>query len=302
MLTVFSTAKSFHGHSGIIQRNALKSWSLLHPDVEVILFGDEDGAAEACRDLGIRHEPNVRRNEHGTKYLSYIFDRAHEISCHSILCYANCDIILTSDFRAALELTSRTYSEFLMIGRRWDTNITEPWDFRKANWDDQLRSLALTRGKKNGPKWVDYFCFSRDLYYGKMPPFLIGRHGWDPWLTWFARKSKVRLIDASRMVVAVHQNHDYAYLRQGTASLHARAEVLYNLSLGGSGACQYYTVDAATDKLLRGHLRPNRLAWLGPFKSRVTLGFYRIWFSLLNITRPIRQRLRLRGQFLANKS
>ena len=63
MLTVFSTAKSFHGHSGIIQRNALKSWTLLHPDVEVILFGDEDGAAETCRDLGIRHEPKVRRNE-----------------------------------------------------------------------------------------------------------------------------------------------------------------------------------------------------------------------------------------------
>ncbi len=80
MLTVFSTPKPFHGHSGIIQRNALKSWTLLHPDVEVILFGDEDGAAETCRDLGIRHEPQVRRNENGTKYLNYIFDRAREIS------------------------------------------------------------------------------------------------------------------------------------------------------------------------------------------------------------------------------
>src|SRR5271169_1997102 len=80
MLTVFSTPKPFHGHSGIIQRNALQSWTLLHPDVEVILFGDEDGAAETCRDLGIRHEPQVRRNENGTKFLSYIFDRANEIS------------------------------------------------------------------------------------------------------------------------------------------------------------------------------------------------------------------------------
>jgi hypothetical protein len=43
MLTIFSTPKPFHGHSGIIQRNALKSWTLLHPDVEVILFGIEDG-------------------------------------------------------------------------------------------------------------------------------------------------------------------------------------------------------------------------------------------------------------------
>ena len=98
----------------------------------MILFGDEDGTVETCRDLGIRHEPKVRRNENGTKYLNYIFDRAHEISRHNILCYANCDILLTSDFRAALELVARTCSEFLMIGRRWDTNITKPWDFERA--------------------------------------------------------------------------------------------------------------------------------------------------------------------------
>ena len=302
MLTVFSTAKPFHGHSGIIQRNALKSWTLLHPEVEVILFGDEDGTAETCRDLGIRHEPEVRRNENGTKYLNYIFDRAHEISRHNLLCYANCDILLTSDFRAALELVARTCSEFLMIGRRWDTNITKPWDFERPDWDHQLRLLALLSGKRNGPSWVDYFCFSRGLYYQKMLPFLIGRHGWDPWLIWFARKSKVRLIDASRTVVAVHQNHDYAYLKQGAASLHGKAEETYNLSLAGDRAFRYYTVDAATDRLLRGHLWANRLAWLGPIKSRITQGSYWIWFSFLNITRSIRQRLGLRGQFLAKKS
>ncbi len=302
MVTLFTTPKPFVGHNAVIQLNALKSWKLLHPDVEVIVFGDEDGVAETCRDLGIRHEPKVRRNENGTKYLNYMFERANEISRYNILCYANCDIMLASDFRAAVELTSKTYRQFLMIGRRWDTNITEPWDFGQTDWDHRLQSLALLSGKQNGPSWVDYFCFSRDLYYGKMPPFLIGRHGWDPWLIWFARKSNVPLIDASRMVVAVHQNHDYAYLSQGAASLHSHAEALYNLSLGDDAAFHYYTVDAATDRLLRGRLTANRLAWLGPVKSRVTHSLYWIWFSFLNITRPIRQRLGLRRQFLANKS
>ena len=294
MLTVFSTAKPFYGHSGIIQRNALKSWTLLHPDVEVILFGDEDGAAETCRDLGIRYEPQVRRNENGTKYLNYMFDRANEISRHNILCYANCDIMLMSDFSAAVELTSKTCKDFLMIGRRWDTNITEPWDFGQADWDNRLRSFALLSGKQNGPSWVDYFCFSRGLYYGKMLPFLVGRHGWDPWLTWFARESKVRLIDASRMVVAVHQNHDYAYLKQGAASLHGSAEASYNWNLGDDATWHHYTVDAATDRLLRGQLSANRLAWLGPIKSRVLTSIYWIWFSFLKLTRPIRHPLGLR--------
>ena len=239
MLTIFSTAKPFNGHSNVIQRNALKSWTLLHPDVEVILFGDEEGAAETCRDLGIHHEPQVRRNEHGTKYLNYLFDRAHEISRHNILCYANCDIMLTSDLRGAIEVTSKTYSKFLIIGRRWDTNITESWDFTQAEWDQQLRSLALLTGKLNGPSWVDYFCFSRDLYYRKMPPFLIGRNGWDPWLTWFARKNKVPLIDVSGAVVAVHQNHDYAYLKQGAASIHKQEEMSYNWSLGDTAKWHY---------------------------------------------------------------
>src|SRR3974390_2843396 len=103
MLTIFSTPKPFHGHSNIIQRNALKSWTLLHPSVEVILFGDEEGSATTCKDLGIRHEANVQRNQRGTKYLNYIFDRAYEISRHEFLCYVNCDIMLTSEFYAALE-------------------------------------------------------------------------------------------------------------------------------------------------------------------------------------------------------
>jgi len=294
MLTIFSTAKPFRGHSNVIQRNALQSWTLLHPDVEVILFGDEDGAAEACRDLGVRHEPNVHRNEYGTKYLNYIFDRAYEISRHKFLCYANCDIMLMSDFSRALELVSSSHSRFLMIGRRWDTDVTEPWDFSQSDWDRRLRSLALLQGKQKGPSWVDYFCFSRDLYNGKMPRFLIGRHGWDPWLTWFASESKVSLINASQMVVALHQNHDYAYLKQGTSALHSGEEANYNLNLGDSPSWHYYTVNSATEILVRGQLKANRLAWLGPIRSRVICGVDWAWFSVLKATRPFRHPLGLR--------
>ena len=294
MLTIFSTPKPIEGHSNVIQRNAIKSWTLLHPEVEVILFGDEEGTSEACRDLAIHHEPHVIRNEYGTKYLNYIFDRANQIARHKILCYANCDIMLTYDFRAAVEVTSKTYSEFLMMGRRWDTNITEPWDFNQAEWDRRLRSLALSTGRLNGPSWVDYFCFSRDLYYGKMPPFLIGRDGWDPWLLWFARSSDVPLVDVSRAVVALHQNHDYAYLKRGPAAIHKEEEMSYNWSLGGGPDWHYYATNAATRQLVRGNLRSNSLAGLGPIQRRMVRRFYSIWFSFLKITRPIRHPLGLR--------
>jgi hypothetical protein len=295
MLTFFSTPKPFIGHSNVIQRNALRSWTLLHPEVEVILFGDDQGAAEVCSDLQIRHEPHVRRNEHGTKYLNYIFDQAHDLSHHKFLCYANCDIVLTPDFLEGLKLVAKAHSQFLMIGRRWDTDIIEPLDFKQPDWAQRLRSLASSKGKQKGPSWVDYFCFSRDLYYGKMPPFLIGRHGWDPWLTWFARHSGARLIDASRMIVAVHQNHDYAYLGQGSIALRNREEASTNWSLGGTTAWHYYDVNASTETLVGGHLRINSMSWLGPITTRVRAYGQNAWFACLKATRPIRHRLGMKS-------
>jgi hypothetical protein len=53
MISFFTTPKSFSGHIGVIQRNALQSWKRLDPDDEVILLGDETGSAEAARDLGL---------------------------------------------------------------------------------------------------------------------------------------------------------------------------------------------------------------------------------------------------------
>src|SRR5215472_2941292 len=99
MMTLFTTAKPFRGHINTIQRNALRSWTLLHPEAEIILFGDDEGAAEVAREFGIRHEPDVERDESGMKRIDYIFGRAQAIARHDVLCYANCDILLTSDLR-----------------------------------------------------------------------------------------------------------------------------------------------------------------------------------------------------------
>jgi len=106
MLTIFSTPKPFRGHIGIIQRNAVASWKLLHPEVEVILFGADEGAAEICVELGLRYHPELDVREDGTKALGPLFSRAQQIARHDLMCYVNCDIILLQDFRRALELVS----------------------------------------------------------------------------------------------------------------------------------------------------------------------------------------------------
>src|SRR5215472_234040 len=104
MLTIFTTPKPFRGHINVIQRNALKSWTLLHPDVEVIVLGDEDGVAEVCSELNLRHQPHVERHESGMKYLNYMFDCVQRISKYPYLCYSNCDIVLLPDFWKSFEI------------------------------------------------------------------------------------------------------------------------------------------------------------------------------------------------------
>src|SRR5215472_13049410 len=173
MLTFFTTAKPFCGHNGIIQKNALKSWTLLHADVEVILFGDEEGTAEIAEELRIRHEPQVERNEFGTKRLDTMFRRAQEIARHDLLCYINCDIVLMQDFCAALKRASTAHAQFLMVGRRWDWQIGESLDFENKNWQDLLRGRVLREGRRRTPDWIDFFAFTRGLY-GELPAFVVG--------------------------------------------------------------------------------------------------------------------------------
>ena len=76
--------------------------------------------------LRLRHEPHVERNEFGAKRLDFMFSRAQAISRHDLLCYINCDILLMQDFCDAVKDVREKRLRFLMVGRRWDTEITVP--------------------------------------------------------------------------------------------------------------------------------------------------------------------------------
>ena len=47
--------------------------------------------------------------------------------------------------------------------------------------------------------------------YPKLPEFVVGRWGWDNWLIWKARRCMVPVIDCSKNIIAIHQNHGYKY-------------------------------------------------------------------------------------------
>jgi hypothetical protein len=288
MLTFFTTAKPFEGHVGITQRNAIRSWQKLHPDVEIILMGDDAGAAEACAEMGLRHIPTVRRNQYGTKYLADIYDQAQAAARHKLVCHINCDIILTADFLRAVRRVAARDKRFLMAGRRWDVDVTAPIDFDDREWERHIEELAVKTNRQRPPQWIDYFVFSRGLYSGQVPAFVIGRPGWDNWLLWYPLSLGVPVLDASEVVRAVHQNHDYGYHPEGEKGVWEGEEAQENYRLHNG---KFATLANATYVLTAGCIRRNHKAKWIEARQRAIGGLSQAWFGLLNLTRPARHRL-----------
>ncbi len=281
----------------MIQRNALRSWTLLDADVEVILFGDDAGAAETARELGLRHEPEVARNRFGTKRLDAMFRRAQEIARHELLCYCNCDILLKQDFCAALARVHGAHRRFLMVGRRWDTDIAEPLDFADAEWARRAEALAHERGAQQ-PGWsIDYFAFPRGLY-AEMPALVIGRVWWDHWLVWKAREQGAEVVDASEAVTAIHQNHGYGYHPQGARGVWSDEQAAENYRLAG-GRWHLQTIDDATHILGVDGERANWKRLWAPYWRYARPKVAPAWFGLLDLTRPLRRALGMHAKRVA---
>lgn len=292
MLTIFSTAKPFAEHIGVVQRNALKSWKRLHPDVEVILFGNDDGVAEVCAELGLRHEPQVERNEFGTKRIDDIFRRAQLLARHEVLCYCNCDILLMRDFREAVERVAAGHRTFLMVGRRWDVDITTPIQFERTDWESCTEAVARREGVQQ-PAWsVDYFAFRRGLYR-EIPALVIGRIWWDHWLIWKARQEGADVVDCSAAVTAIHQNHGYGYHPGGARGVWTDEQAERNYELAG-GPWHLYTIDDATHILRRDREEWNLKRLWAPYWRLLRPRIVPVWFACLDLTRPLRRMLRPR--------
>jgi hypothetical protein len=259
MLTVFTIPKAFTGHIGIIQRNAVKSWTLLGPDCEVFLCGNDPGTEETAHDLGTKFIPDIPRNEFGTPLLNATFDAVRKAAKNEILCYVNADIIFLSDLLDAVRRTARKMGQFLLVGQRWDVDITVPWNFDSAAWEEEIRSHVTTVGKPHAPTGSDYFVFRNQGKIGDLPPFAVGRPGWDCWLIYHARKLGVPVVDASKAVTVIHQNHDYRHVPEKSGKFDGRVwtgpEAEKHDQLIGN-RLHYFDLQYATHVLTRWALLP----------------------------------------------
>lgn len=242
MLTLFAIPKPFQGHIAIIQRNAIQSWRRLHPDCEIILCGDDFGTKEAAVEFGAKYIPNIARNKFGTPLLNSAFEQAEREASQPLLCYVNADILLMNNFLSAIQ--SITFQKFLLVGQRWDVDLTEPWNFGTNEWERQLEKYVVTHGSLHPSTGIDYLVFPRGMI-GALPPFAVGRPGWDNWFIFRARSLGIPVIDATRVTTVVHQNHDYAHVKQATDDTTEGPEADRNRELVG-GWEHFFTIQDAT--------------------------------------------------------
>lgn len=257
-LTIFTAPKPFtNPHIALIQRNAIRSWLNLGPQVEVILLGDEAGLAEFAAECGVKHLPQVACNANGTPLVSAMFDLARRNSASPLLACVNADIVLMPDvLQAALDVAKRS-DKFLIVGQRWDLEVHEPLEFAPG-WPERLRQQARSQGKLHRASGSDYFIFPRDCF-NAMPAFAIGRAGWDNWMIYAGRRSGWPVVDATQSIMVIHQNHDYSHLPGGQP--HYRLpETFENVRLAG-GKRAIFELRDVNRVLVGGRLRPVPLTW-----------------------------------------
>lgn len=291
MITLFACPKPFTDpHISLIQRNAIASWLALRPRPTVILFGDEEGVAEVCEELGLVHVPGVARNSAGTPLVNDVFRQAELMAPDRVVCYVNADIILMDDFLDAVRLCAARRDHWMMGGRPWDVAVKQVLTC-SSGWQHELRDHVLRDGRLRWAGACDYFVYSKGLW-GELPPFALGRSYFDLALLRLARRRGAALVDATDGVTAVHQSHPYPAHLGGDHYI-TNPEALENVRLAG-GWEHIYTWGNATHRMTGSGIRrfwPGTLKCWGYFSPRMRRFQKSFWYPGLAITKPVRSRL-----------
>ena len=197
----------------------------------MILLADDEGTDLVAEELGVKHIPNVQRNEFGTPLLNSAFQLAEDAASNPIVCFVNADIILMSSFLQAFQMVKEASSNFLVTAQRRDLQVDDLLEFEDG-WEDNLISEVATRGRLHHYTGIDFWGYPKGLLDG-MPPMAVGRVAYESWCLYRARSSRAQLIDATKVVVSVHQEHNYSHHPGGLRGIGEGVEAQRNREMVG---------------------------------------------------------------------
>jgi hypothetical protein len=257
-MTIFTAPKPFkETHISIIQRNAIRSWKALGPEVQVILMGKDEGIAETALELAVSHRPDVGCSALGTPLISSMFELARQANDSPLLLCINADIILLPGLLDVAQKIAGQAGQFLALGQRWDLDLRQALTFA-LGWADQLSRDVQQRGRLHPAVGSDYFIFPRACYT-HVPDFVIGRSAWDNWMIYDARRKKIPVVDITSSALVIHQDHDYSHLPGGKPPYHL-PETMNNIRLAGGRRTIFYIIDS-NFQLKDGKLKPISRSW-----------------------------------------
>ncbi len=235
-VTFFTIVRPFVGEFNALQRLAIASWLGAVPGAQVIVFGDREGAAEACEYLGAEHVPEIETTRRGVELVNDAFGLAGTLARHGWLCEVSADIVLGGDFLPALHAIEALPRPFV-VGQRWDIDPGASKD-----------SAVL-----HPPSGVDYFLYRRGTVdVAQIPAFAVGRTAYDNWLVWAAMERwGLQVIDATADITAVHVNHGHPEYGDKAAML-ASEERAENLRLYRESGCSRWHGVTDAPWVLRG--------------------------------------------------
>ena len=175
----------------------------MQPRPEIIILGNDDGAARAASEFGIRHGPLLEPLTDPPS-VDVIFGTGERLASHSLMAYVNADIILGQRFMLAAQEANRAFDDpFLMTGLRWDLMSWHGLDIGGPDWWSKLELRLMESGQFHTSTGADYFVFRRCLY-PEIPPYYIGHSAWDNWLIMDVVRDELPVVNATPFVRAVH--------------------------------------------------------------------------------------------------
>lgn len=252
MITIFTIPKAFKGKTGLIQRNSIQSWLKLGSFIDIYLLGDDEGVRETASEFNVYHIPYICRNQYGTPFISSAFEAMKCRVTKGYLCYINTDIILLSDFIESINKIY--YQSFLVTGRRWNLGIEKAVDFRNKGWENELKFRIKNEGKLEIPHAMDYFIFPRSVEI-KLLPFTVGRPFWDNWFIYTMWRKGIPIIDATKAITAIHQNHDYKHIPRRIGEKYLGPEAYKNKSYLETKDIKYFCSLDATYILTKNGIK-----------------------------------------------
>ena len=220
VLLLFTTFKITSERFAINNRT-LYNWARLQPSVQPVLFTEtatDSDLTSRATSLGwaVHVAPQLRS---GYPVVSAMFKYCEKIAQKStqFIGYANSDILFSGDLTVTLKFVADVQSDLstseretatFVIGKR---STLTPAEYVKHS-DDRAGSqeftatLNSTSIPRDSRLSIDYFIVSKDTFpWRDVPPFVVGKPGYDNWLVAMAVEWRLRVIDVTQTVPAIHQ-------------------------------------------------------------------------------------------------